>query len=445
MTSSETNNEFSEFSAESPRRSRGFVLGLSTALVALGAVGAGAVVNYSRSLPRTDSIAPGVRIGEADVSGLSRGDAEEKARVWARERLARAVVLTAPKSEKKWAITLGELGGRFDLEPAVNAAWQLGKDDNFFERLYHGKRERNITLNPEFKLNPAKLDTYLGRVAKAVRKPAQNARAKMESGGGLSLVKKEEKGIELDVEATKAALLSGGMGSLISGKTTTIIVKEELPKVTAEDLGKMGTLMGSYTTDYSGSPRARKTNVALATTKINGTLLGPGEVFSYNDIVGPRESELGWKMAHQYQDGLVVDGVGGGVCQTSTTLYNAVIRADLKIVDRSNHSMPVRYVSVGCDAAVVYGAVDFKFQNSTDGPIFIGGKADGDSLTYRIYGTKPSERKVLSFYAGSRRYNSSGGSSVTSYRRVQLPDGSIEVEVIDSSSYRAPRAVPSGR
>ncbi|WP_309706942.1 VanW family protein [Armatimonas sp.] len=445
MTSSETSNEFSEFTAEPPRRSRGFVLGLSTALVALGAVGVGSVVSYSRTLPSTDSIAPGVRIGNADVSGLSREVAQEKARGWAKEHLAKAVVLTAPKSEKKWAITLGELGGRFDLEPAVNAAWQLGKEDNFFERLYHGKRERNVTLNPEFKLDPAKLDTYLGRVAKAVRKPAQNARAKMESGGGLSLAKKEEKGIELDVEATKAALLNGGMGSLIGGKTVTISVKEELPKVTAEDLGKMGTLLGSYTTDYGGSPRARKTNVGLATSKINGTLLAPGEVFSYNDIVGPRESEFGWKMAHQYQDGLVVDGYGGGVCQTSTTLYNAAIRADLKIVKRSNHSMPVRYVSVGCDAAVAYGAVDFKFQNSTDGPIFIGGKANGDSLTYRIYGTKPSERKVLSFYAGSRRYNSSGGSSVTSYRRVQLPDGKVKVEVIDYSSYRAPRAAPSSR
>jgi vancomycin resistance protein YoaR len=147
-------------------------------------------------------------------------------------------------------------------------------------------------------------------------------------------------------------------------------------------------------------------------------------------------------MAHQYQDGLVVDGIGGGVCQVSSTLYNAILLADLKVVSRSNHSMPVAYVRPGTDATVSWDSVDFKFENSTDGPIFLGARANGDTLTFRIYGTKPPVRKVLSVYTGERRYNASGGSSVTSYRRVQLPDGTTKTEVIDSSYYRAPKAKP---
>lgn len=435
-----------EPSEETPRRPRGFIIGLTTALLGLTALGAGAAVSYSRALPDATHIAPGVSVGGIPIGGLTRDEALEKVRVWAKEQLTKAVVLTAPVSNKKWAITTGELGGRFELESALDAAWQVGKDDNFFERLYHGNKERGVNLTPEFKYDPAKLDAYLGKVAKAVRKPALNARAKMDAKtGALLLAEREQKGIELDKDATRTALLKNGAPALADGETTDIVVKEEEPKVTADDLGKMGTLMASFTTDYGSSPGNRKTNVGLAASKINGTLLGPGEVFSYNDTVGPREAELGWKMAHQFQDGMVVDGIGGGVCQVSTTLYNAVLFADLKIVSRENHSLPVAYVTPGRDATVSYGSTDFKFQNSTDGPIFIGARATGDTLTFRIYGTKAPERKILSIYTGERRYNASGGSSVTSYRKVQLPDGTTKTEVIDSSYYRAPKPKPTGR
>ncbi len=439
MTSAETTLDTVEpVATDTPRRSRGFIIGMTAALLGLGGTASFVGLSYSRTLPDSNKIAPGVSVGTVPVGGLTREEALEKTRSWARERLTDAITLVAPVTEKKWAVTTGELGGRFDLDTALDAAWQIGKDDNFFERLYHGNKERDVMITPDFKLDSAKLDAHLAKIAKAVRKPAKNATAKMDAKGALVLAEREQKGIELNLEATRAALLKNGMGALADGEKAELVVKEEEPKVTGDDLGKIGTLLAAYSTDYGGSPRNRKVNVGLATKKINGTLLAPGEVFSYNAIVGPRETEFGWKMAHQYQDGLVVDGVGGGVCQTSTTLYNAVIRADLKIVDRSSHSMPVRYVSVGCDAAVAYGAVDLKFQNSTDGPIFVGAKADGDRLTFRIYGTQAPARKVLSFYAGERRYNASGGSSVTSYRKVQLPDGTTKTEKIDNSSYRAP-------
>ncbi len=438
MTSAETTLDAVETVADAPRRSRGFIIGMTAALLGLGGTASFVGLSYSRTLPDSTKIAPGVSVGTVPVGGLTREEALEKTRSWARERLTDAITLVAPVTEKKWAVTTGELGGRFDLDTALDAAWQIGKDDNFFERLYHGNKERDLVITPDFKLDTTKLDAHLAKIAKAVRKPAKNATAKMDAKGALVLAEREQKGIELNLEATKAALLKNGMGALADGEKAELIVKEEEPKVTGDDLGKMGSLLAAFTTDYGGSPGNRKANVGLAASKINGTLLGPGEIFSYNGCVGPRETELGWKMAHQYQDGLVVDGVGGGVCQVSTTLYNTVLLADLKIVARSNHSMPVAYVRPGRDATVAYDSTDFKFQNSTDGPIFVGAKANGETLTFRIYGTKPPERKVLSIYTGERRYNASGGSSVTSYRKVQLPDGTTKTEKIDDSSYRAP-------
>lgn len=427
----------------SSRRLRGFALGLTISLLGVGALGAGAAIALSRSRSDGNTIAPGVQISDLPVGGLSREEAQERARGWARKRLSSAVVLTAPVSKKKWAFALSDLGGRFELEDALDAAWQVGKDDNLFERLYQGNRDRNVVITPELKIDNAKLDTQLLKVSKEINRAPRNARAKMDKKGNLLLAAKEQSGVKLDEKATKEALLQGGVAALANGVSVPLVVVEEAPKVTASDLGKMGELLGAFSTNYSSSPSNRKFNVGLAAAKIDGTLLAPGEVFSYNGCVGPRDAELGWRMAHQYQDGMVVDGIGGGVCQVSTTLYNTVLQADLKVVSRSNHSMPVAYVSPGRDATVSYNSTDFKFENSTEGPIFIGARADGDRLTFRIFGSKKQERKILDIYTSPRRYTSDGWFSVTSYRKVQLPDGTIKTETIGGSSYRPPRSAPS--
>jgi len=413
---------------------------MSVALLGMGALCTGAAVAVSRSRTDSNKIASGVRIASVAVGGLDREAAQEQVRQWAHQQLNLPIVLEAPVSDKKWSFTLAEIGGRFQVDDAVDAAWQVGKDDNLFERLYMSSRERNVVITPDFKVDLAKLELRIAKIGKEIRKPAKNARAKMDTKGNLLLAAKEEKGVTLDEKATKEALLKSGVAALADGETATLVITEEEPKVMSGDLGKMGELLGSFSTNYSSSPSNRKANVALAASKIDGTLLAPGEVFSYNGCVGPREVEFGWKMAHQFQDGLVVDGVGGGVCQVSTTLYNAVLQADLKVVSRSNHSMTVAYVRPGRDATVSYGNTDFRFANSTPGPIFLGARADGDRLTFRIYGTQKPERRVLEIYSGEARSLAGGGFTVTSYRRVQLSDGTIKTEPIASSSYRPPKA-----
>lgn len=413
---------------------------MSVALLGMGALGTGAAVAVSRTRTDPNKIAPGVRIATVPVGGLDRETAQAQVRQWAHQQLNLPITLRAPVSDKKWSFTVAEIGGRFAVDDAVDAAWQVGKDDNLFERLYMGNRERNVVITPDFKADLAKLDLRIAKIGKEIKQPAKNARAKMDKKGTLFLAAKEEKGIALDEKATKEALLKDGVSALADGETATLVIVEEEPKVTSADLGKMGELLGSFSTDYSSSPSNRKFNVGLAASKIDGTLLAPGEVFSYNGCVGPRELAQGWKMAHQFQDGMVVDGVGGGVCQVSTTLYNAVLQADLKIVSRSNHSMRVAYVAAGRDATVSYGNTDFRFENSTSGPIFLGARADGERLTFRIYGSQKPERRVLEIYTGEHRDIAGGGFAVSSFRKVQLPDGTVKTEQIASSSYRPPKA-----
>ncbi len=124
-----------------------------------------------------------------------------------------------------------------------------------------------------------------------------------------------------------------------------------------------GTVLGTYTTAYSPKQTNRCTNIRLAATAINGTVLSPGETFSFNTVVGPRTVARGYQEAHVFSDGQVTEGIGGGICQVSSTLFNAALLSDMQITARVNHGLPVSYVPAGRDATVSWGGPEFKFKN----------------------------------------------------------------------------------
>jgi len=169
-----------------------------------------------------------------------------------------------------------------------------------------------------------------------------------------------------------------------------------MPEVTSKMLEDkyVNKIIASYSTSLGGSTANRIANVALAASKIDGFVLNPGKRFSYNDVVGPRTAATGFKSAHVYVGNQVVDGIGGGICQVSTTLYNAVIMADLKIVNRRNHSMPVGYAPLGRDATVSYGTIDFVFENDKSYPVSVKAKVEGMTLTVSIVGTSDMDYTV---------------------------------------------------
>ncbi|MDE2125552.1 MAG: VanW family protein [Armatimonadetes bacterium] len=166
------------------------------------------------------------------------------------------------------------------------------------------------------------------------------------------------------------------------------------PTLQTSDLKLIDGLLGRYTTRYGGSSPNRKSNIALAARHINGTTLAPGQIFSYNNVVGPRIEQDGFKTAPVIIKGELVPGMGGGVCQVSSTLYNAVLLADLKVVRRAHHAFPVHYLPPGRDATVAWGSIDFRFANSMATPICIFASAWHNRLTFSIYGKKQAGRDV---------------------------------------------------
>ena len=193
----------------------------------------------------------------------------------------------------------------------------------------------------------------------------------------------EVEGIDFDVEEAKKLLQEDKEEYAID----LIITK---PKITINDLSEIAfkDVLATFSTRYDASNAPRTTNLKLAAGKINGTVLGAGEEFSYNRIVGERTIAAGYKEAKIYASGEVVDGLGGGICQISSTLYNAAVLANLDITQRRNHQFVTSYLPAGRDATVVYGSQDFKFKNSRKYPVKIEMTVANGMAKATIYGIK---------------------------------------------------------
>jgi len=173
----------------------------------------------------------------------------------------------------------------------------------------------------------------------------------------------------------------------------TIPLKILYPNVTTNMIGTEAfpDLLSNYSTKYAASNRNRTTNLILAANKINGTVLMPGETFSYNKVVGARTIAAGYKEAPIYVSGKVVDGLGGGICQITSTLYNAVVYANLEITQRTNHQFVPSYVTASRDATVVYGSIDFQFKNNRNYPIKLVCSVSGGIANFKIFGLKQED------------------------------------------------------
>ncbi len=190
----------------------------------------------------------------------------------------------------------------------------------------------------------------------------------------------------------------------------TIPLKTLYPNVSTDDIGTEAfpDRLASFSTSYASSNANRSTNIALAASKLNGKVLMPGEEFSFNGTVGKRTTQAGFKTATVYSNGQVTTDVGGGICQVSSTLYNAVLRANLEITDRKNHTFTVGYVPIGLDATVSWGAPDFKFKNSRSYPVKIVATTQNKRLSISIYGLKEEveyEVELVSYRTGTVPYS----------------------------------------
>lgn len=213
-----------------------------------------------------------------------------------------------------------------------------------------------------------------------------------------------------------------------------VALKYTRADVTVNDLGQdaFPDELGSFVTKYSNNAN-RTTNLRLASNKINGTVIMPGDTFSYNKIVGERTIAAGYKNASVFENGRIVDGLGGGICQVSTTLYNAVLYANLQIVERTNHMFLAGYADGGRDATVAYGSLDFRFKNNRTYPIKIESRVENGYCTVKVYGLRMEndfDVEIVSNKIGPLKYQA--------FRRLYQNGVLVGTEELSVDTYSSP-------
>lgn len=451
--------------------------------------------NYSHSM----TISKGIYINGVDVSNLTKQEAKEKLENYYSDRLSNDITLI--HNDYTTYIKTSEISLNFDIDSAINYAFQCGKTDNLFEDNFQifNALINGINIMPTVSFDEEALNTILNNLS------SELPDAVIESGyyidGNNLIITKGRNGYVINVDSTVEKIKQKltnltYLDEIIEIDTTpkspteinldeiynevhkepkdayyttephvvypsengidfkisleeaksmlqkadsecTIPLKVLHPNITTNMIGgeAFPDLLASFSTKYASSNKNRTTNLRLAANKINGYVLLPDEIFSYNGVVGERTIAAGYKEAAIYENGQVVDGLGGGICQISTTLYNATLFANLEMVELYNHQFVPSYVTAGRDATVVYGVKDFKFKNSRKYAIKITCSVENGIANFKIWGVKEETEYDVEVYANVTSQTSTYIKSST-YRTLKLNGEVVNTEKITNSTYK---------
>ena len=346
-----------------------------------------------------ETILKGVSIDKLDVSGMTREEALAALESYEKNLGGQSIKLGI--GDNVVEAKLSDLGVTFDNEDLVDEAIGVGHAGNIVKRYKDQKdlQHSGKTFPLSWQTNEDTVRTYVENNCTKYDKKAQNASLTRENGA-FNFVAGTE-GLELNVDSAVRTISDYLENSWTSDNTEVLNLETQVtePEGSAEELENIKDLLGSFTTSFSTSGSNRCKNVSSGASHINGTVLYPGEEFSAYETVSPFTEANGYAMAGSYLNGEVVDSMGGGICQVSTTLYNAVLRAELNVTERSPHSMTVHYVDLSEDAAIAGTYKDFKFVNSTEYPIYIEGYTTSDKkITFNIYGKETRDKnRTISF------------------------------------------------
>lgn len=369
---------------------------LSLAVFVLAVAALAGASGIARAEENTQNVIPSkVYIGDVAIGGMTEEEAKQAVQEDIDNKLKAQIVLRAGDSQT--SVTAKELGVQWANTHITGEAANIGKIGNLIRRYKDMKdlEHEDKVYDIEYSVDETVLQAWLDANAASLNQDAVDNGLKREDGEFVFIPGQE--GIEVDVEKSAEMIADYFTGNWNeSDGEISLAANVVEPRCSEEELRSIKDVLGSYSTNFGDSSTGRAKNVTTATGKIDGTILYPGEQFSVYDAIAPLDASGGYELAGAYENGTTVESYGGGVCQVSTTLYNAAIRAELEITQRSNHSMLVSYVQPSMDAAIAGTYKDLKFVNSLDTPIYIEGYTQGKTVYFNIFGkeTRPANRKV---------------------------------------------------
>lgn len=459
-----------------------------------------------------------ISIEGIDVSKLSKKEAEQKISDALEKNIEQSI--SVKTNEFEYQFQLSQIEAKYDINKAIEDAYNIGRNGNIFknnlEIVKRKIKNKNIEIaieynqellenimneiavkipgaveEPNYCIEDGKLTITKGKAGNSINKESFNKevikRLELENQNEpieLEIVNVEPEAIDIDKiynEVHKEAKdayytkdpfqvyphvegvdfdLEAAREMLKEDKEEyTIDLKITMPKITTNKIGSEAfpDLLSTFSTKYDASNTPRTTNLRLAMNKLNGVVVSPGETFSYNKTLGKRTAKAGYKEAGGFAGGRVVQTLAGGICQISSTLYDAVVYANLEIVERHNHMFLAGYVGAGKDATVVYGAYDFKFKNTRKYPVMLKTSIGGGVARIDIFGIKEDveyeveiSSKILSYTPfkvikendsslapGKERVTQNGmnGCKSITYKILKLNGKEVSRTVLSSDTY----------
>lgn len=352
----------------------------------------GMVISFNNSVYASDIVYDGIKADTLDVSNLNKVQLEKKLNNYSKELLNKSILFNNDGKLKK--VKLKNLNLEIDEKKESDKILNLGRNGNLIERYKNITDFKNdgYVYNINKKFDESLLNKEVVNLTEFFSTKVQNATVK-KIDGNFNIVK-EKNGITVDKNKLKNEIiekLNSDMLDLEIDVSDMITVKK--PKYTYKDFDGIDNLKATYSTNYNGSVPSRANNIVVGARHINGKVVYPNEVVSVTKMLAPFTISNGYNSASIYSNGRIDSGIGGGVCQVSTTLYNALLRSELEIVERQNHSMRVHYVPAAFDAAIAEGYKDLKFKNNTKYPIYLEGYTTGNTLTFNVYGKDVDKNK----------------------------------------------------
>ncbi|MDX9916461.1 MAG: VanW family protein [Gudongella sp.] len=348
---------------------------------------------YLDSRINVDGYYDGVAVGGVQVGGLTREEARDKLKNELEKDFGNRgiTILSDIEPFNEVFISYDRLGFTYDYETALSEAFKVGRDGNVIERF---KRIKELETKPVFveidsEYSFLMLEKELQDIADSYRQPPQDAEFSFENG--IIKVIGHSDGTEVDMET----LMAEATNAIDSYGVVHLPFRVVEPKVNEEYYKRINGKIGEFSTSFVGSAPGRIHNIKLSAEAFKGLLVMPGDEISYNQTTGPRMASTGYQEAPVIVNGDLTPGLGGGVCQTSTTLYNTLLLADLEITERHPHSLPPAYVPRGTDGAVATGYLDLRFRNSFDYPILIDTEVIGSKVYFYIYGDAESRDYIV--------------------------------------------------
>ncbi|NMM63716.1 vanomycin resistance protein VanB [Clostridium sp. P21] len=380
-------------------------------------------------------IYPGVKVEGIKLNGKTKEEAVNTLkRNYVNEIFKKNIVIKV--QDKSYTINYSKLNINYNIEDTVKDAFKYGKDKSTHDKYkaIRSSEEKNFSL--KYKYDKKEIEETISKIQQQFDKKPVDAKITKNKDDDFKITS-EKYGQEVDKDKLIKDIDEGISNKAIKDIVVNASLKKVQPSTKKSDLEKIDTKISSFTTNFSSSSDSRINNINISAKALDGTTIMPKGKFSFNNIVGERTEKKGYKAATIIVGDKLESGLGGGVCQVSSTLHNAVVRAGITPTERDHHNMPVSYVGLGMDATVDYGNIDYKFKNTLDYPIYIECVVKDKDITFNIFSNSKLTKKTYDLVNNVKTVSKAGKTicTVKAYKVTYVDGKEVSRQEINSDDY----------